>query len=100
MIAYMAPEVLRRENYTHKADVFSFGVVLYEMFSGMRAYADPEHANMSVAALNEAILQGSRPDTSPLDDSLRSLIERCWSQHPHERPTFKQIYTELENLAN
>lgn len=34
-LAYMAPEVLLRDNYTHKADVFSFGIVLYELFSGL-----------------------------------------------------------------
>ena len=97
--AYMAPEVLTRENYTQKADVYSLGIVLYELFSGIRSYSSPEYADMSVALLNDAILNGARPDASVLPDPLQWLVERCWQGNPADRPTSKEVYKELKALS-
>ena len=95
----MAPEVLMRENYSHKADVFSFGIVLYELFSGKRSYTAPEYASMSIAILNDAILHGARPDASVLPPPLQDLVERCWALNPQDRPTCSQVHQELTELS-
>lgn len=97
---YMAPEVLMRENYTHKADVFSFGIVLYELFGGKRAYSSPEYASMSVPVLNDAIIQGGRPDTGSLEVEMQTLVDRCWAHDPHDRPAFPEILTTLRSLSS
>eukprot|EP01103_Thecamoeba_quadrilineata_P008954 TRINITY_DN18666_c0_g1_i1.p1 TRINITY_DN18666_c0_g1~~TRINITY_DN18666_c0_g1_i1.p1 ORF type:complete len:196 (-),score=20.43 TRINITY_DN18666_c0_g1_i1:21-608(-) len=98
-LLWMAPEVLDGHNYTEKADVYSFGIVLWEIqtkskdlpFSGMPGVRTPW-------GIRNAILSGSRP---PLSDScfLGGLITRCWAPDFHERPSFSDVLTSLEQLS-
>ncbi|KAF0720703.1 Aste57867_128 [Aphanomyces stellatus] len=85
---WMAPEVIGHEPYSAKADVYSFGVILWEMivkdqpFKGMT----PIQAAFAVAR------QGMRPafpDNTP--PCLRALVDQCWHQNPHDRPTFATV---------
>jgi serine/threonine protein kinase len=54
LAAYMAPEVLLKEKYSEKADVYSFAMVLYELFSSHRPYSLPPHDQLNIALLNSA----------------------------------------------
>ena len=95
----MAPEVLLNEKYSQSADVYSFAMVLYEVFSCRRPYSLPPHDQMNIALLNASIVQGARPNTGILTSpKLVSLIEDCWNQDPGLRPDFKEIISRLERL--
>ena len=45
VLPYMAPEVLRGQNYTKASDIYSFGIIMYEVISGLPPYHDVSHDN-------------------------------------------------------
>ena len=78
-IPYAAPEVLRQEDFTEKTDVFSFGMVLWEMFARVEPYS-----GMDTARIAEYVLSGGRPAIpADLPESLAALIQRCWAVRSH-----------------
>ena len=95
---YMAPEVLKKEKYSEKADIFSFGIVLYEMFSGHRAYSLEPFKSMNIAVLNSSIISGARPALEDLPVQLQQLVSDCWNQSPERRPHWPEIIARLQAL--
>ncbi|KAL3880644.1 hypothetical protein ACJMK2_032868 [Sinanodonta woodiana] len=92
---WMAPELLDKGEITPKADVYSFGIILWEMFTRKLPYE-----NCSVFQILENIRKNRRPEIpSSCTKGLRHLMERCWSPNQAVRPPFKDIISELENLA-
>ena len=89
---YAAPEFCGEDvAYDNKVDVYSFGVMLYQIVTGQLAL---RHLNQY--QILPFILRGKRPQ---IPDKVlpftRSLITRCWSGDPSERPSFSEIYSEL-----
>jgi len=91
---WMAPEVINHKPYDHKADVFSFAIVLWELVTSKIPY---ENLTPLQAALS--VRQGFRLEI-PLSvhPRLSKLIQRCWEENPHTRPTFSEIIVELEDI--
>ena len=56
VLPYIAPEILRGQNYTKAADIYSFGIIMYEVISGLPPYHDISHDN----SLAIKICQGFR----------------------------------------
>lgn len=81
---YMAPEQIRGEAVDHRADIFSFGAVLYEMLAGRRAFG-----RKTVAESQAAILMEDAPEialTDPaLSPALQGIVRRCLEKKPGER---------------
>src|SRR5207249_2831146 len=82
--AYMSPEQVRGEPADHRADVFAFGCVLYEMLSGTRAF----RRNTPVESMN-AVLNDTLPELSTTDPkiplALAHIVERCLEKQPDNR---------------
>ncbi|XP_011003100.1 PREDICTED: dual specificity protein kinase shkB-like isoform X1 [Populus euphratica] len=92
---WMAPEVIEHKPYDHKADVFSFGIVLWELLTGKLPY---EHLSPLQAAVG-VVQQGLRPSIpSHSHPKLAELLERCWQQDPSLRPDFSEILELLQQL--
>lgn len=93
---WMAPEVIEHKPYNHKADIFSFGVVLWELLTGKLPY---DHLSPLQAAVG-VVQQGLRP-TIPTHThpKLAELIERCWQHDPSLRPEFSELTEILLRLA-
>jgi len=91
-IRWTAVEIFKGQPYTSASDVWSFGVVCWEVFSsGMLPWSW-----LSNQEVTEAITRGERlkkPDKCP--DDLWGLILQCWSEHPTERPTFAALLKKL-----
>src|SRR4051794_10638198 len=75
VLPYVAPEVLRKKGYTPASDVYSLGVVTYEIFANASPYLDREYD--TTLALN--ICQGLRPNLGELKipPMLKDLIQKC-----------------------
>ena len=94
---YMAPEVVD-EKYSFSADVYSFGIILWEMISGKRAFS--EFTNYF--QINYAVkVRHCRPavedcDLAPV--SLHQLMEECWHQDADARPTMGVVLKRLNEI--
>ncbi|XP_024393860.1 serine/threonine-protein kinase STY46 [Physcomitrium patens] len=91
----MAPEIIEHKPYDCKADVFSFGVVLWELITGQvpYTYLTPLQAAVGV------VQKGLRP-TIPenIHPKFNELLQRCWKADPTERPGFSEITVLLEEI--
>ena len=89
----MAPETLDDNVSTIKSDRWSFGVLLWEIYSqGSRPYAGVENHEIP-----QHIRKGYRleqPELCP--DGIYTLMQQCWSAEPEHRPPFAQVSAELQ----
>ena len=92
---WTAPEVLRGQAATEKSDVWSFGMLAWELLaSGRRPF--PAAPDGEVAAL---VLGGERPcRILECPDPLWEVVSRCWAGPPADRPTFELLCVSLEAL--
>ena len=83
-LAYMSPEQLRGEEMDHRSDIFSFGVVLYEMLASHRPFQGPSTPDLMGAILKDspAELPQSSVAASP---ALRRILSRCLEKLRDER---------------
>lgn len=92
-VAYAAPEALTRGHASLAADIYSFGVVAWEVFSMAKPWA-----GLSVGrVVHEVTIAARRPPLPPQTPRwLSLLIDRCWAADPRARPPFSQILAELQ----
>jgi len=90
---WMAPEVMKFEQFNEKADIYSFGLVLWELLTRREPFENHKNYDefrTAVCDLHERpIIPG---DTDP---SLKLLIEACWHPNPQSRPSAEQIINQL-----
>ncbi|RHZ85743.1 hypothetical protein Glove_60g136 [Diversispora epigaea] len=92
VLPYVAPEVLSGDEYTKAADVYSFGIIAYEMVTGFPPYPDIPHDN----DLALKICNGLRPKiTFHTPKLITRMIMRCWDARVTHRPTFEELKDEL-----
>ncbi|XP_016648014.1 PREDICTED: serine/threonine-protein kinase STY46-like isoform X1 [Prunus mume] len=93
---WMAPEVIEHKPYDHKADVFSFGVVLWELLTGKLPYENLTPLQAAVGVVQKGLRPTIPSHTNPM---LMELMERCWQQEPSLRPEFSEIVKMLQHIA-
>ncbi|KAF9924026.1 hypothetical protein FBU30_005932 [Linnemannia zychae] len=96
VMAYIAPERFRNPSYFDaKCDIYSLGVLLWELTTGHSAFAKvPQDVNLAVAIMN-----GKREisiDDTPIE--YKALYERCWDNDPAKRPSTDEILSCLEKV--
>ncbi|MBN3306283.1 M3K12 kinase, partial [Amia calva] len=92
-VAWMAPEVIRNEPVSEKVDIWSFGVVLWEMLTGEIPYKDVDSSAIIWGVGNNS-LQLPVPESCP--DGFKILLRQCWNCKPRNRPSFRQILLHLD----
>ncbi|XP_008809634.2 dual specificity protein kinase splB-like [Phoenix dactylifera] len=94
---WMAPEMIKHKAYGRKVDVYSFGLLLWEMVTGTVPYEDMTPIQAAFAVVNKN-LRPVIPANCPAP--LQGLIEQCWALHPEKRPQFWQIVKVLEQFQS
>src|SRR5581483_4697853 len=98
-VGYMSPEQVRGEKADHRSDIFAFGVILYEMLTGQRAF----RRNSAVETLN-AILNDEPPEMADsgrqISPALERIVRRCLEKNPGQRfQSASDLAFALEALA-
>ncbi len=83
-VGYMSPEQVRGQTADHRADIFAFGAILYEMLAGKRAFQKPTSADTMAAILNEDP-PGISQVTTNLLPALPRVVHRCLEKNPEQR---------------
>jgi serine/threonine protein kinase len=88
VLPYIAPEILRGQKYTKAADIYSFGIIMYEMISGLPPYHDLSHdENLAIK-----ISLGLRPRFNiKVPQLIIHLIKRCLDANSLNRPKTEEI---------
>ncbi|XAR59870.1 Dual-specificity kinase [Bertholletia excelsa] len=94
---WMAPEVIEHKPYDHKADVFSFGIVLWELLTGKLPYEYLTPLQAAVGVVQKGLRPTIPKNTHP---KLAALLERCWQHESNQRPDFSEIIGILKQIAN
>jgi len=94
-IRWSAPESLKYRKYSHHSDVWSFGVLMWEVFTdGMLPYY--QYSNEEVCNL---IVQGTKLE-KPIDctDEIYNIMQSCWALDENDRPAFQKIFERLAQI--
>ena len=98
---YMAPEVFRTAAYDKRADIYSLGIMLWEIWYGQQAFA--ESGASSVKALFDMVDGGSRP--KPVKGVKKphfrwqELMDQCWDANPDKRPSACQCHERISDIV-
>ncbi len=98
-VGYMSPEQVRGQNVDHRSDIFSFGVVLYEMLTGRRAF----HGDSAVETMNAILKEDPKPADNggqPLPPGLDRIVLHCLEKSPEERfQSARDVAFDIEALS-
>ena len=93
---YIAPEVFHCKLYDSKADMYSFGIILWEMWYGRHAFAE---FRGPVTALYNFVDGGHRPKhvegSKEPPAHWKQLMSQCWDGNPEKRPSAKICFQEI-----
>ncbi|XP_026780943.1 fibroblast growth factor receptor 1-A isoform X3 [Pangasianodon hypophthalmus] len=96
-VKWMAPEALFDRIYTHQSDVWSFGVLLWEIFT----LGGSPYPGVPVEELFKLLKEGHRMDRpSTCTHELYMMMRDCWHAAPSQRPTFKQLVEDLDRTLS
>uniref|UniRef100_A0A8C3RA16 Fibroblast growth factor receptor 2 n=1 Tax=Cyanoderma ruficeps TaxID=181631 RepID=A0A8C3RA16_9PASS len=94
-VKWMAPEALFDRVYTHQSDVWSFGVLMWEIFT----LGGSPYPGIPVEELFKLLKEGHRMDKpANCTNELYMMMRDCWHAVPSHRPTFKQLVEDLDRI--
>ncbi|GBC19873.2 kinase-like domain-containing protein [Rhizophagus irregularis DAOM 181602=DAOM 197198] len=95
IIPYVAPEVLQGKKYTKASDIYSFGMIMWELIVGRRPFWDRNHNTELIIE----ICDGLRPPiiTNAPEDYI-DLMKECWHSDPEKRPTAVEVLKKIEEI--
>jgi serine/threonine protein kinase len=92
-VCWMAPESLAHSNYSKKSDVWTFGIVVYEIVAQCEPHKDQQIFQIGTRIRDEG-LTPTIPSNCP--PKLRELMQMCWQMQPEQRPSFEAICALVE----
>ncbi|GMH44384.1 hypothetical protein BSKO_12318 [Bryopsis sp. KO-2023] len=93
-VSHMPPELLKEGKLTPSADVYSFAILMWELFTGVKPYRNMRHSEIVIT-----VTEGKRqaiPENCPAP--LASLINDCWQDDYSRRPSFRTITERLRDM--
>lgn len=97
---HRCPELLRGEAVTPKADIFSFGITMWQLITRKQPYSgDRQHVLYAVVAHDLRPCVAQQPEfVSEQGRRCRTVLERCWGREAGSRPTAQELLVSLEQL--
>ena len=98
--ANIAPEVIKSRVHNSKTDIYSLGILLWEIWYGEQAFAGTE---LALDAFFKIVDDGGRP--KPLECCLKpdsrweELMEKCWNEDPEKRPSAEECLKSISNKS-
>ena len=99
---FMSPEVFSHASYNHKADLYSYGMILYQMFDKRLPFEAIEPEEVAKMALGQtrpafnALKQRKQGKVQyNIPEPIREIITKCWASRPEARPEFREVAAEL-----
>mmetsp|Transcript_19044 Transcript_19044/g.32598 ORF Transcript_19044/g.32598 Transcript_19044/m.32598 type:complete len:905 (+) Transcript_19044:39-2753(+) len=92
-ITHMPPELLTDGLLTKATDVYSFGVLMWQMYTGSRPWSGMRHAQIMVKLIQERVQLQWSSDAPP---AYKALAQRCMAYSMDDRPTFGEVVIELD----
>ena len=98
-VQWMAPEVIKQNKYSTKCDVYSFGIIMWEIATRKKLY---ENMNQS-QIIYKVCFEKGRPEMQEWDKynapkDYRELMEKCWEDDENKRPDFKEIIDDIKKI--
>jgi len=94
---WIAPEVLQNESYNEKCDLYSYGMVLWEILTGSDPFPEIETYSSMVQAVCQEHKRPVIPANCP--PTLKKILEACWDANPENRPSFQDILDDFESIV-
>jgi serine/threonine protein kinase len=89
IIPYMAPEILRASGYSKESDIYSMGIIMWELTTGYKPFANVVNNHYLILD----ICEGNRPEiTEDTPEFFANLMKGCWDSDPKKRPVIFQIF--------
>ena len=100
---WMAPEMIRHEPYNEKVDVYSYAVVLWEMFSCEVPFSGMTPIQAAFAVADKHLRPQCESEYAKevkIPSAWKALIEKCWHKSSHARPRFNEILQILDEMED
>jgi len=92
----MAPESIEKQVYSKKSDVWTFGIVVYEIVAQSEPHKDLNIVEAAIAISTSGLTPKVPENCPPL---LREIMTMCWNKDPEQRPTIEKICSMLQRKA-
>jgi len=101
---YMAPELMEGEEYSFPIDIYSCGMLIYELGTGRVPFSTSDKRLQNDVAFVLAVSMGERPGLDQLPDGeagqgVCDLVQACWDAEPANRPTAAELVDRLRSVA-
>ncbi|RHZ48712.1 hypothetical protein Glove_543g21 [Diversispora epigaea] len=98
-LPYIAPEVICGEIYTTKSDIYSLGIIMWEVITGESPYDDYDYEHDSELAID--IVRGFRPKIYEyIPHEYVTLMKQCWDANPDNRPDANIVWEKMRLSTN
>uniref|UniRef100_A0A061R4G4 Kinase superfamily protein with octicosapeptide phox bem1p isoform 1 n=2 Tax=Tetraselmis sp. GSL018 TaxID=582737 RepID=A0A061R4G4_9CHLO len=109
-LPWMAPEILKSpETVDEKVDVYSFGIVMWELWTSLEPHAGVMYANLLHRRMTQANVRPPIPGTRDWDSGespgpaepapgWSALMQECWAEEPRDRPSFQVVVARLQDM--
>jgi Nif-specific regulatory protein len=96
-LSYLAPEIIRGEKYTHQADLYSLGVLIYETLFGKKPFEEEQLSDLAQSHLEKEVVI---PEESSVPPGLKDVVLRLLEKDPIDRYfSAREVLTDIEKLS-
>ena len=88
VIPYIAPEIFKGATFSKESDIYSMGMIMWELTTGCKPFANDDHDTNLIYK----IIDGERPKiTNDTPECFTNLMKRCWDSDSSKRPSVKEL---------